>query len=62
MKPKYSGPKSLKFWARVNALTDPEHTLVYMAGCALQDHEGRVLRMLQVAEQPEVHMAEEVTK
>ena len=52
MKPKYSGGLSRKFWDRINNIK-PErlHDAIYLAGCALQDHEGRVLRMIANAEQ-----------
>ena len=47
MKPKYSGPNSRKFWDRVNAIKPEKlHSLIYIAGCALQDHELRVLQMI----------------
>ena len=51
LKPKYSGNWSRNFWARVN-LIKPEklHDAIYTAGCALQDHERRVLQMLANAE------------
>ena len=45
----YSGDLSKEFWAEVNALRDPLHAMVYLAGCALQDHELRVLKMLAEA-------------
>lgn len=52
LKPKYSGGLSGKFWGRINNIK-PErlHNAIYLAGCALQDHEGRVLRMIADAEQ-----------
>ncbi len=51
MKPKYSGGLSRKFWDRINNIK-PErlHDAIYVAGCALQDHERRVLQMLADAE------------
>ena len=51
LKPKYSGPLSRKFWDRVKAIKPEKlHMAIYTAGCALQDHEGRVLQMLEDAE------------
>lgn len=49
MKPHYSGPKSTKFWKRVNALKDPGLAL-YGRGCELQNLEGEVLEELKDAE------------
>ena len=50
MKPKYSGPNSRKFWDHVNAIKPEKlHSLIYIAGCALQDHELRVLQMIAEA-------------
>ncbi len=51
MKPQYSGPRSKKFWDRINNVR-PEKLweALYTAGCALQDHEGRTLAMLKSAE------------
>jgi len=51
IKPHYSGKLSVDFWKRVNALPEPVRGLVYLAGCALQEHEGRVLQMLKEAEE-----------
>lgn len=49
---KYSGPESEGFWDRVHAIKNPTtRGLVYLAGCALQDHEGRVFQMLDQAEE-----------
>lgn len=45
----YSGELSKEFWAEVNKLRDSLHAMVYLAGCALQDHEERVLKMLAEA-------------
>ncbi len=48
---KYSHPTSKKFWDRIQAISNPTaRALVYLAGCALQDHETRVFRMLEQAE------------
>ena len=50
LKPKYSGPLSIKFWEQVKTIKPKKlHTAIYMAGCALQDHEDRVLNMLEDA-------------
>ena len=52
MKPKYSGPASRKFWDHINAIKPEKlHSLIYIAGCALQDHELRVLQMIAEAEE-----------
>jgi len=49
--PQYSGKVSKKFWARVAAVKDePTHSLLYIAACALQDHEGRVIQMFKEIE------------
>lgn len=49
-KPRYSGSKSKKFWGRINAIKiEPTHSLLYQAGCALQNHESRVLEMIDAA-------------
>lgn len=51
MNTKYSGKASKAFWERIAAIkTKRAHDLVYIAGCALQDHENRVLQMLKRAE------------
>ena len=56
MKPKYSGPASRGFWTRVAEIQpDQAHDLIYLAGCALQDHESRVLQMIADAEKDEQH-------
>jgi hypothetical protein len=48
----YSERKAI--WARVEALkSEPVHSLLYIALCALQDHENRVLQMLFEAETSE---------
>lgn len=45
---RYSGPKSVKFWTRVNSIKpESKRSLIYIAACALQDHEGRVFQMLR---------------
>ena len=46
IKPHYSGPLSDAFWFRVN--TSNDETL-YLAACALADHETRLLQMLSKA-------------
>jgi len=52
---KYSGDASIHFWRRIaNIKTEPEHELAYIAGCALQDHEQRVLQMLVKIESSDV--------
>jgi len=51
MKPKYSGAASVKFWNRIQEIKPAKlREAVYTAGCALQDHEQRVLRMIADAE------------
>ena len=46
----YSGSQSEALWRRVNALPEAQRTLLYLAGCALQDHEVRFWQMLLQAE------------
>ena len=49
--PKYSGPASAALWKRIAGIKNQRvHDLIYLAGCALQDHEGRFLQMLEHAE------------
>ena len=43
---RYSGPKSVQFWDRVNALPEREKDVIYFAGVLLQELEARVLREL----------------
>ena len=50
MKPKYSGAASGKFWAQVAKIKPARlHDAIYVAGCALQDHEARMIQMLEAA-------------
>ena len=50
---KYSGKASEGFWKRVASIKNRRaHALVYLAGCALQEHEQRVLEMLAEAQKP----------
>ncbi len=52
LKPKYSGSLSQKFWDRVGKIKPARlNDAIYMAGCALQNHERLVLQMLIDAEQ-----------
>ena len=54
MKPKYSGAAGRKFWNRIAAIKpDKLRVLIYLAGCALQDHETRVLQMVTEAKAEE---------
>ena len=47
----YGGKISRSFWARVTALEgQPDHDLIYVLGCLLQDVEGRVEQLLKLAE------------
>ena len=47
----YSGPPSDKFWERINKIKPRRlREAIYTAGCALQDHERRVLTMISDAE------------
>ncbi len=47
---KYSGLASGPFWDRINKIRNKrERDLVYLAACALQDHENRVFQMLKCA-------------
>ena len=48
--PHYSGKASVAFWRRINRLPEPEQRVIYAFGCALQDVERRVLRVLDAAE------------
>jgi hypothetical protein len=50
VKPRYSGDKSRKFWARINALPDSQHSKAYSLGVVLQNVEGDILRMLDLCE------------
>jgi hypothetical protein len=51
LQPRYSGPKSLKFWKKIEEVEDPDlHAMLYLAGCALQDHEARLLKMIKDVE------------
>lgn len=48
--PHYSGKLSNGFWADVANVKDKAaHDLIYVAACALQDHEKRILQMLRMA-------------
>ena len=47
MKPKYSGPKSRKFWKRINELPTRKRDEAYSLGVVLQETEGTVLRLLK---------------
>ena len=48
----YSGDKSAKFWKRVRAIPWGQGgEAIYIAGCLLQDVEGRVLQALEAAEE-----------
>jgi len=44
-KPRYSGDESRKFWGEIGKVQDDDLTL-YAFACALQDIEGRLLRVL----------------
>jgi len=52
MRTRYSGPKSEKFWSRVNSLGKRQGEL-YSLGVALQNLEGFVLKQLEIAEAEE---------
>lgn len=47
-KPYYSGPKSIKFWERINALPRDKRSAAYSLGVVLQNVEGDVLRLLDM--------------
>ena len=48
MEPVYSGQASKDFWKRIDLIkSEPERSLIYLAGCALQEHEARVLQMIE---------------
>lgn len=50
---RYSGPNSVAFWAEIANVENKEvHDLLYIAGCALQDHEKRFFQMLRCALPP----------
>ena len=48
----YSGPRSTKFWNRVNKVhrANGRDQLLFIVGCHLQDVEGRMLQLLELAE------------
>ena len=49
----YSGPRSRRFWSRINALpTASKRDVVYFLCCTLQDLESRVLQLLTTCERP----------
>jgi hypothetical protein len=49
--PIYSGERSTLFWKRIHSLkNDIRKGMMYDFGCALQNLEGRVLRLLKEAE------------
>jgi hypothetical protein len=47
MKPRYSGPKSRKFWKRINQLRGRKNDEAYSLGVVLQGTEKTVLRLLK---------------
>ena len=49
VKPRYSGPLSEAFWREVWGLTEPDHSVAYALGVALQDLEDFVLKHLREA-------------
>jgi len=48
--PSYSGPRSTKFWNRINALPQPAQRALYDLGCRLQALESSLLQRLVVEE------------
>lgn len=47
---KYAGTESKLFWKRIAEIENRRtRELVYIAGCALQDHEERMFQMLEAA-------------
>lgn len=46
IRPKYSGRYSHGFWKQINALKGKKHSEAYALGCALQEAERRLLRLL----------------
>jgi len=51
MKKRYSGPKSVEFWDRVNAIKNRKRWAeAYDAGVQLQNLEDRVFRVIEEAE------------
>ena len=49
--PQYSGDSSEEFWKRINGLKNEKISMqLYKLGCRLQELEGTVLDLLQVAE------------
>lgn len=46
----YSGSKSVKFWARINALPERDKHALYLVGILLQELESRVCTWLENAE------------
>ena len=50
LEPQYSGPASIKVWDRIAKIEDlGVHDMIYIAACALQDHETRLLQMIDAA-------------
>lgn len=53
---RYSGEASKDIWDRVAAIShEPSHGLLYIAACALQDHEQRFLQILVRVEQDDLN-------
>ena len=51
VRPKYSGYESKAFWKRIAKIKDgAQQSIIYLAACALQDHEARVFQMLKEIE------------
>lgn len=49
MEPRYSGIKSAKFWAKINALPKAQRDEAYSLGVVLQNVEADVLRLIALA-------------
>ncbi len=57
---KYSGASSKRFWKRIHSIHDENlRNVVYIAGCALQDHEQRMIQILREAESSERETADD---
>lgn len=55
--PVYSGKRSLKFWNQINKIKGKEGSLVYIAGCLLQDVESRVLQLIDEVDEYDLILA-----
>jgi hypothetical protein len=61
LEPRYSGDASIEFWGRIAGIRDTEGMLIYLAACALQEHEQRFFQMLKSIETARSPQATETT-